>query len=222
MRLQSGGIFTPGPIGYRLRDSLSTEDKSALESASQGACQKVVNERYEVRLAGAGGQGLVLAGQILAEAAIYDGKNAAQSQSYGAEARGGASLSEVVISDGKIDYPRVIEADLLLAMSQEACDKYSPGLKEEGILIVDSVHVHRVPTRKAYRIPITQIAEEATGQRLTANVVALGIIVGLTGIVSREAIEAAVKARTPKGMEEANLQALAAGFEEAERILSEG
>ena len=165
---------------------------------------------------------MVLAGQILAEAAIYDGKNATQSQSYGAEARGGASRSEVVISEGESDYPRVIEADLLLAMSQEACDKYSPGLKEEGILIVDSVHVHRVPTRKAYRIPITQIAEEATGQRLTANVVALGIIVGLTGIVSHKAIKVAVKARTPKGMEEANLQALAAGFEGAEKILSEG
>jgi len=173
-------------------------------------------------LAGAGGQGLILAGQILAEAAIYDGKNATQSQSYGAEARGGASRSEVVISEGEIDYPRVIEADLLLAMSQEACDKYFPDLKEEGILIVDSVHVHRVPARKAYRIPITQIAEEATGQRLTANVVALGIIVGLTGIVSREAIEAAVKNRMPKGMKEINLQALTAGFEEAKRIISEG
>ena len=181
-----------------------------------------MNERYEVRLAGAGGQGLILAGQILAEAAIYDGKNATQSQSYGAEARGGASRSEVVISEGEIDYPRVIEADLLLAMSQEACDKYFPDLKEEGLLIVDSVHVHRVPGRKAYRIPITQIAEEVTGQRLTANVVALGIIVGLTGIVSREAIEAAVKNRTPKEMKEMNLQALTAGFEEAERIISEG
>lgn len=194
---------------------------SILKSAPRNDCKEAVSERYEVCLAGAGGQGLILAGQTLAEAAIYDGKNATQSQSYGAEARGSASRSEVVISDCDIDYPRVIEADLLLAMSQEACDKYSPDLKEEGILVVDSVHVHRVPTKRAYCIPITKIAEEATGQCLTANVVALGIIVALTGIVSRKAIEASVRSQMPRGMEEMNLQALAAGFDEVERVLGE-
>jgi 2-oxoglutarate ferredoxin oxidoreductase subunit gamma len=169
-------------------------------------------KRYEVELAGEGGQGLILAGVILAEAAaVYDGKNVAQSQSYGPEARGGASGSEVVISDGEIDYPKIIESDVLLAMSQKACDQYFHHLKKGGLLIVDSVHVERVPTSRAVQVPITQIAEEATGKRITANIVALGLIVGLTRVVSSQAIEAAVSARAPKGTLEVNLKALHAG-----------
>ncbi len=175
--------------------------------------------RVEVRLAGEGGQGLILAGVILAEAAaVFDGLNATQTQSYGPEARGGASKSEVVISDEEIDYPKVLEADTLLAMSQEACDRYVGNLKRDGALIIDSVHVTRLPLdREAIQAPITQLAEEATGRRITANVVALGVLVGMTGVVSRQAIEAAVRARAPKGTEELNLKALAAGLEWAER-----
>ncbi|MFQ5853128.1 MAG: 2-oxoacid:acceptor oxidoreductase family protein, partial [Candidatus Binatia bacterium] len=162
-----------------------------------------MGKRFEIRLAGAGGQGMILAGLILAEAAaIYDGKNASQSQSYGAEARGGASRSEVIISDDEIIYPKVTNADLLLCMSQEACDRYCHELKEDGVLIVDSVNVERVPTDRAYWMPITKIAEEATGRRITANMVGLGLVVGLTGVVSRRAIEAAVSARAPQGTEE--------------------
>lgn len=201
------------------------------------------DERFEIRLAGEGGQGLILAGVILAEAAaIYDGKNAVQTQSYGPEARGGASKSEVVISDGPIDYPKVIEADLLLCMSQQACDEYADTLKKKGTLLVDSVHVERVPTGRAartpipdtaeqapgrplkarvVRVPITDIAEQATGRRITANIVSLGLIVGLTGVVSREAIESAVRARSPKGTAEINQKALQAGFENAAVILAD-
>jgi 2-oxoglutarate ferredoxin oxidoreductase subunit gamma len=174
--------------------------------------------RVEVRLAGEGGQGLILAGVILAEAAaVYDGLHATQTQSYGPEARGGASKSEVVISDEEIDYPKVIEADYLLAMSQEGCDKYVGNLKREGTLIVDSTHVTRLPLgRPAIQAPITELAEQATERRITANVVALGVLVGVTGVVSRRAVEAAVRARAPKGTEELNMKALAAGFEWAE------
>jgi 2-oxoglutarate ferredoxin oxidoreductase subunit gamma len=170
--------------------------------------------RTEVRLAGEGGQGLILAGVILAEAAaVYDGMQATQTQSYGPEARGGASKSEVVISDEEIDYPKVIEADVLLAMSQEGCDRYVGNLKRDGLLIVDSAHVTRLPLgRPAIQVPITHLAEEATGRRITANVVALGVLVGLTGVVSRPAIEAAVQARAPRGTAELNMKALAAGF----------
>ncbi|MEA3459121.1 MAG: 2-oxoacid:acceptor oxidoreductase family protein [Chloroflexota bacterium] len=177
-----------------------------------------MKKRYEIRLAGRGGQGMILAGRILAEAAAtYDSKNAAQTQSYGAEARGGASRAEVVISEEEIDYPKVITADLLLAMSQEAYDKYSCDLKEEGTLIVDSVNVKEVTTEKAYRLPITKIAEEATGQRITANMVGLGLLVGLSGAVSDKAIEAAVKALSPASMKEANLKALKTGLKRARR-----
>lgn len=178
-----------------------------------------MKERLEVRLAGEGGQGLILAGVILAEAAaVYGGMYATQTQSYGPEARGGASKSEVVISNVEIDYPKVIVADCLLAMSQEACDRYVGNLKREGTLIIDSEHVTRLPLgRAAIQAPITRLAEQATGRRITANVVALGVLVGLTRIVSRQAIKAAVRARAPKGTEELNLIALRAGLEWAEQ-----
>lgn len=176
------------------------------------------NHRFEMRLAGEGGQGLILAGIILAEAAIYDGKNATQTQSYGPEARGGASRSEVIVADGDIDYPKVTQANLLLCMSQEACDKYFYDIKSDSVLIVDTCHVDRAPTSRAFRVDITGLAKEVTGRTITANVVALGLIVGLTDVVSRQAIEAAVAAHAPQGTTEINLKALAAGFEEAERL----
>ena len=177
------------------------------------------SDRFEIRLAGFGGQGMILAGLILAEAAaIYDGKNAIQTQSYGPEARGGASGSEVVISDGPIHYPKVMSADVLLALSQEACDKYFYSLKSDGLLIVDSESVERVPSSRAVVLPITDLAEEATGRAITANILALGLIGGLTGIVSREALEKAVSAHVPKGMVDLNLQAVAAGWEKAEEL----
>lgn len=177
-------------------------------------------ERTEIRLAGEGGQGMILAGIILAEAAaIYDGKNAIQTQSYGPEARGGASKAEVIISPGEIDYPEVISADVLVALSQEACDKYATNLKKDGLLVVDAEKVNRVPLTSAVRAPVTHLALEATGRAITANVVALGLLVGLTGVVSRDAIEKAVLARAPKGTEAINQAALAAGFGEAERVL---
>jgi len=174
-----------------------------------------MTERYEVRLAGTGGQGAILAGILLAEAAIRDGKNVVQSQSYGPEARGGASRSEVVISDDEILYPKVLQPNITLCMSQEACDKYGGQMGKDGLLILDSGHVSRAPTTKAVRVPMTTIAREDIGRAIVANVVGLGVLVGLTGIVSRESLEAAVKERAPHGTEEINLKALAAGFEAA-------
>jgi 2-oxoglutarate ferredoxin oxidoreductase subunit gamma len=175
--------------------------------------------RTEIRLAGEGGQGMILAGIILAEAAaIYDGKNAVQTQSYGPEARGGASKAEVIIGEGEIDYPKVISADVLVAMSQEACDKYASALKKNGLLIVDQEKVGRVPTTRAIKAPITRLAVETTGKAITANVVALGVLVGLTQIVSREAIEQAVAARAPKGTADMNRAALLAGFAVADQL----
>ncbi|MFL7791064.1 MAG: 2-oxoacid:acceptor oxidoreductase family protein, partial [Anaerolineae bacterium] len=93
-----------------------------------------MSKRHEIRLAGTGGQGIILAGVLLAEAAVRDGMNVVQTQSYGPEARGGASRSEVIISDEEIDYPKVIEADMMLCLSQEACDRYSGRLRKNGML----------------------------------------------------------------------------------------
>lgn len=183
------------------------------------AARRELQDRYEVRLAGEGGQGMILAGVILAEAAaVYDGLNAIQTQSYGPEARGGASRSEVIIARGEVDYPKVMAADLLLCMSQEACDRFYEQVKEEGLIIVDSTSVSRIPSHRAVAVPISQIAEEATGRRITASIVALGLVGGLTGIVSHQALEESVAARVPAGTDEINLKALAAGFAEAERL----
>lgn len=169
---------------------------------------------YEIRLSGAGGQGLILVGKILAEAAaIYDGKNATQSQSYGPEARGGASRSEVIISDGDIDYPKATNIDLLLAMTQEAVDKYAYDIKENGVIITDSGFVKNPPKGnfKVYNFPITQIAEDKIGKKLVANIVALGAIGKLSGVISEEALINAIRARVPKGTEDTNLKAFKYG-----------
>jgi len=174
--------------------------------------------RYEIRLSGAGGQGLILVGKIIAEAAaIYDEKNATQSQSYGPEARGGASKSEVIISDDDIDYPKATNIDLLLAMTQEASDKYAGDVKPGGIIIADSGFVEKLPEGdfKVYPFPITRIAEEMLGKKISANIVALGIIHTLSGIISEEAIINAIRARVPKGTEEINIQAFRLGQEQA-------
>jgi 2-oxoglutarate ferredoxin oxidoreductase subunit gamma len=174
--------------------------------------------RTEIRLAGEGGQGMILAGIILAEAAsIYGGKHATQTQSYGPEARGGASKSEVVISSEEIDHPEVLEADVLLALSQEAYRKFHKNVKPDGLLIVDPDKVEGVEEH-VIQIPITRMALETTGRQITANTVALGVLVGLTGIVSRQDIEQAVTARSPHGTEEMNRKALQAGFSAAEQV----
>lgn len=180
-------------------------------------------DRFEVRLAGEGGQGMILAGVILAEAAVvYDGLNAVQTQSYGPEARGGASRSEVVIAKGEIDYPKVMIPDVLLCMSQEACDKFYSRVKDDGCIIVDSSTVSRVPSHRAIAVPISQIAEETTGRRITASIVALGLVCGISGMVTREALSKALAERVPAGTEEMNAKALAAGFDEAARLRESG
>lgn len=176
-------------------------------------------DRTEIRFAGEGGQGMILAGIILAEAAcIYGGKTAVQTQSYGPEARGGASKAEVVISSGEVDHPEVLEADVLVALSKEAFKKFSKDVKPGGLIIVDEDKVDSSSVPDAVRIPITRMALETTGRIITANTVALGVLVGLKEIVSREAIEKAVQARAPRGTEEMNRQALEAGFAAAEKV----
>jgi 2-oxoglutarate ferredoxin oxidoreductase subunit gamma len=174
--------------------------------------------RYDIRLSGSGGQGLILMGIILAEAVgIYDGKYVAQTQSYGPEARGGSSKAEVVVSDEEIDYPKALKLDLLVAMNQKSCDDYYMDLKPEGILIVDSTFVTQIPTPRAYRIPFTKIARETFKREMVANIIALGAITQLARIVSLKAIEAAVLARVPKGTEKLNHDALRAGMAAAKR-----
>ncbi|KUO73661.1 MAG: 2-oxoglutarate ferredoxin oxidoreductase subunit gamma [Clostridia bacterium BRH_c25] len=169
--------------------------------------------KYEVRLSGSGGQGLLLAGIILAEGAINDGKNAVQTQSYGPEARGGASKSEVIVSDDAIDFPKVRSCDILLALTQKSYEQYSLGLKDDGILIIDnSVNVEVEGNKKIYSVPILDTAVKELGKPMVTNIVALGAIVEITKMVSKESLEKAVLARVPKGTEELNRKALSMGY----------
>ena len=171
--------------------------------------------RYEIRLSGSGGQGLILAGLILAEAAaLYDGRNAIQSQSYGPESRGGASSSVVIISDEEIDYPKATRVDVLLALTQEAVNKYAKSIKEGGILIVDEA-IKEVPEGeyKIFRLPIINTAKTKIGRAVVANIVALGVIIGITGIVLVDSVKKALFSRVPRGTEELNFRALEAGVE---------
>jgi 2-oxoglutarate ferredoxin oxidoreductase subunit gamma len=180
-----------------------------------------MDKRTQIRLAGEGGQGMILAGIILAEAAaIYEGKQVTQTQSYGPESRGGASRSEVVICDGEIDHPEVLCPDIDVALSQEAYNKFAKSIGPGGLLIVDEDGVKTSPNFEGIKIPIARIAHETTGRGITANTVALGVLVGLTNIVSRDAIEKAVAARAPKGTEEMNHKALQAGFSAAEQVIA--
>ncbi len=171
-------------------------------------------EKYEVRLSGSGGQGLLLAGIILAEGAINDGKNAVQTQSYGPEARGGASKSEVIISTESIDFPKVRDCDILLALTQKSYEQYSEGLKDNGILIIDSsVNIENVENKQVYSVPILSTAANDLGKPMVTNIVALGAIVEITKLISRESLEKAVLARVPKGTEELNKKALSMGYD---------
>jgi len=178
-------------------------------------------ERYEIRFSGAGGQGLITAGIILAEAAsIIEGKFAVQSQSYGPEARGGASKSEVIISDNPIDYMKATVVDACLAMTQEAADKYANGIKPGGLLLLDSDFVKKDPVGdfKIVKIPITRTAKEDLGREIVANVVALGAMIAMTGVVSREAGEKAVLAKDPEAFIDLNKKAYSLGFEKAKEV----
>lgn len=174
------------------------------------------DDRYEIRLSGSGGQGIITAAVILAEAAcVYGGKYVCQTQSYGPEARGGKSRAEVVISDRPIDYPKVIKMDFFVALNQASCDAYFYDFKPNGILLVDATFVQQVPTSRVISIPFTRIAREEIGREIVTNMVTLGAISRLCDQVSLDAIEQAVLARVPKGTEDMNRQALQAGVEAA-------
>ncbi|HVN23755.1 MAG TPA: 2-oxoacid:acceptor oxidoreductase family protein [Syntrophorhabdales bacterium] len=175
--------------------------------------------RYDIRLSGSGGQGLIMMGIILAEAiGVYDGKEVAQTQSYGPEARGGSSKSEVIVSDEEIDYPKAMKLDLLVAMNQRALDDYYIDLKADGTLIVDSTLVKTIHVADAIQIPFTRIARDRFKKEMVANIIALGAISELTSVVSKRAIEAAVLTRVPKGTEKLNKDALRAGMAAARRV----
>jgi 2-oxoglutarate ferredoxin oxidoreductase subunit gamma len=168
--------------------------------------------RVEFRLSGSGGQGLLLAGIVLAEAAIEEGKNAVQTQSYGPEARGGSSKAEVVISDEDIDYPKATDPDYLLALTADSYRTYGRDMVKGTIIIDSSIAIDPAIKAKTLALPILKTAAEDVGKKVVANIVALGALGGASGVVSPAILEKAVLARVPKGTEELNLKALRAGL----------
>lgn len=170
--------------------------------------------RQEVRLGGFGGQGIVLAGYILGKAAaLYDGKEAVLTQSYGPEARGGACAAELIIGDEPIDYPMVTSPELLVLMSQEAFSKYGSAAAEGAQLIVDTDLVEGAKEKDWVRdIPATRLAEEL-GNRMVANVIMLGYLSATTGVVSREALEESVRTTVRPALADLNVKAFNAGYE---------
>lgn len=180
---------------------------------------KPIQDRYELRFSGSGGQGLITAAVVFSEAAgVYDGKYVCQTQSYGPEARGGKSKAEVVISDNPIDYPKSLNLDFLLAMNQAACDAYFFDLNSDGLLLVDSSLVEQHPTSRIIAIPFTDIAKKDLRNVVVANMVALGSVGQLCQRVDLDNLERALLERVPKGTEELNRKALHRGIKEAEKV----
>lgn len=180
--------------------------------------------KMELRLAGSGGQGVILASVILAEAAVQSGKYTAQSQSYGPEARGGACKAETLISDDPIGFTKVQQPTFLMALTQKALDTYTRALPEnclvlvdEGLTVPENLNGHRV-----LRLPILRTAKETVGRAQTANVLAVGCINALLGITDIETLKKAASLHIPRGTEEINLKALAEGVKLASAVPGEG
>ena len=168
--------------------------------------------RREIRIAGFGGQGVVLTGYILGKAlALYDGYEAVMTQAYGPEARGGSSSANLVVSDEPIDYPFVQQPDVLVALSQEAYTRFRSTLKAGGLVVIDGDLVAPEPGDVVHSVPATRIAEQL-GRRIVANVVILGFYTALSDLIEREAVEQAVRSSVKAKVVALNLEAFARGY----------
>lgn len=170
--------------------------------------------RTEIRIAGFGGQGVILAGVLLGQAAVlYDGRHAIQTQTYGAAARGGAARSDVIIDSAPIVYPQVTAPDIMAVLTNQALDKYLSDLRPDAVLIIDSglVNPPADTALKVLGVPATHTAVSEFKKSIVANMIVLGFLVAATDIVSIEAVERAVRGGVPKGTDDLNAQALLRG-----------
>jgi 2-oxoglutarate ferredoxin oxidoreductase subunit gamma len=170
--------------------------------------------RHEIRISGFGGQGIILSAVILGRAAVmYDNKFAVQTQVYGPEARGGASMSALIIDDDSILFPKVTNPDIFMIMSQEGFEKYGANAPESAVMVLDSSLVHSRPKCAYYEIPATQEAKQTLGRDIVANIVMLGALIAATKIVGETALEKAILDSVPKGTETLNTKAMKKGIE---------
>ncbi len=175
-----------------------------------------MGNRQEILLTGAGGQGLILASIVLAQAAVNDNKNVVQTQSYGPEARGGASMAGVIIDIDTIEYPKVVNPTVLLCLNQASFNKFLPKIKKVGecVVIVDSTFVSG-PFRDEYKVksyPITRMAKEKIGKEVVANMLALGVLNAATNLIDRDIFRESIFELAPKGSGELNQQAFDVGY----------
>jgi 2-oxoglutarate ferredoxin oxidoreductase subunit gamma len=172
----------------------------------------------EIRIAGFGGQGVILAGMVIGRAAtIYDSKHVTLTQSFGPEARGSACSVQLIVSPEPVLYPYLTHPDILVAMSQEAYTRFVPGLKPDGVLLYEQDLIETDPRHaavKAYGIPATRFAEEL-GRKLVLNMVMVGYVTGLTGIITPEAARKSIADSVPKGTGSLNTSAFEKGLEYA-------
>ena len=170
--------------------------------------------RKEIRFSGFGGQGIILSAVILGRAAVmYDNKFAVQTQVYGPEARGGASMSQVVIDDDQILYPKVAVPDIYVIMSQEGFEKYGASAQESAVMLIDSTLVHSRPKCRCIEVPATREAKLNLKKDIVANIVMLGALVAATQVVSEESLKKAILDSVPKGTEDLNLKAMQLGLQ---------
>ncbi len=165
---------------------------------------------------GSGGQGVITASIILAEAAVlYEGLNAVQSQSYGAEARGGATRSDVIISDSNIHYPKVIQPNVLICLTQEAYNKFYPIIRPGGLLVTDTrfVKIERKVDAQQKELPMYRLVMDRIGKPIVFNICMLGAVLALTDLVKADSLMRVLEARIPSGFLEMNRQALDLGIE---------
>ena len=174
-------------------------------------------DKHEIRLCGFGGQGIVLAGYIIGQAAtVYEGINAVFTQDYGPEARGGACRADVIISEEPVRYPYIDTPSIMVAMSQAAYDKYIGGVREDTLVITDEDLVKPMGTgnNRLLMVPATRIAEEL-GRVAVANVVMMGFLTAATDVLSRDAMKNSILASVPPGTEDLNTDAFERGFDYA-------
>ncbi len=179
-----------------------------------------MGNRQEILLTGAGGQGLILASIVLAAAAVDDNKNVVQTQSYGPEARGGASMAGVIIDVDTIEYPKVTKPTVLLCMNQTSFNKYLPKVESSCIIIADSTFVSGSYSEeyKVQSYPITRSAKEELGKEVVANMLALGVINAASELVDREIFRESIFKFAPRGSGELNQKAFDLGY----RLYEEG
>ena len=180
-----------------------------------------VSNRFEARLSGEGGQGVIMGGRILAEAAILqEGRFAVQSPTYGSRVRGGPTKVDVIISDQEIIYPRATTINFFLSLAQASFDRYLGDLADEAIILIDKNLVPDAPDEghTTYRFPFVEVAKHEFGNVILSNIIALAVMVELTRVVSNEALWRTIETSVPKKYLDLNRQAMERGFQIAPQL----